>query len=144
MIQVRAIDLFVDTSGWGYHLDRGDPLHLKTEKRILSAVRQGRKLVTTNYIVHELVALLTSPYNVPRPQIIKAINSIKTDKSVIIIHIDEATEDDAWKLLEKYQDKEWSLVDATSFIVMKRYGMSEALTSDHHFEQANFIKLLSH
>ena len=37
--------------------------------------------------------------------------------------------------------KEWSLVDASSFVVMTRYGMTEALTTDYHFTQAGFARL---
>ncbi len=40
------------------------------------------------------------------------------------------------------QDKEWSLVDCASFVVMQQRGIFEALTSDHHFEQAGFVRLL--
>jgi predicted nucleic acid-binding protein len=39
-------------------------------------------------------------------------------------------------------DKEWSLVDAASFVVMKERGLTEALTADHHFEQSSFVRLL--
>jgi predicted nucleic acid-binding protein len=34
------------------------------------------------------------------------------------------------------------LVDASSFILMRRMGMTEALTNDHHFEQAGLVRLL--
>jgi predicted nucleic acid-binding protein len=37
--------------------------------------------------------------------------------------------------------KSWSLVDATSFVVIRRFGIDEALTTDHHFEQAGFTRL---
>ena len=40
-------------------------------------------------------------------------------------------------------DKEWSLTDCISFVVMRERGLTEALTSDHHFEQAGFSRLLS-
>jgi len=39
-------------------------------------------------------------------------------------------------------DKEWSLTDCISFVVMKQEGLTEALTRDHHFEQAGFKSLL--
>jgi len=59
-----------------------------------------------------------------------------------VIHIDQATDDDAWTLLDARLDKHWSLVDATSFILMRRMGITEALTNDHHFEQASLVRLL--
>ena len=39
-------------------------------------------------------------------------------------------------------DKEWSLTDCISFIVMQQRGISRALTPDHHFEQAGYEALL--
>jgi len=53
-----------------------------------------------------------------------------------------ATDAAAWVLLKSRKDKFWSLVDATSFVVMQQLGIQESLTTDHHFEQAGFIRLL--
>lgn len=39
-------------------------------------------------------------------------------------------------------DKEWSLTDCISFVVMNERGITDDLTSDHHFEQAGFQILL--
>ena len=39
-------------------------------------------------------------------------------------------------------DKDWSLTDCISFVVMQERGITEALTADHHFEQAGFAALL--
>jgi len=46
------------------------------------------------------------------------------------------------KLYDERPDKEWSLTDCISFVVMKDEGISDALTGDQHFEQAGFIPLL--
>jgi predicted nucleic acid-binding protein len=40
-------------------------------------------------------------------------------------------------------DKDWSVTDCVSFVVMEQHGMKEALTADHHFAQAGFHALLS-
>ncbi len=40
------------------------------------------------------------------------------------------------------RDKDWSLTDCISFVVMHERGITEALTADHHFEQAGFVALL--
>jgi predicted nucleic acid-binding protein len=39
--------------------------------------------------------------------------------------------------------KDWSLTDCISFVVMEERGVTEALTSDRHFEQAGFASLLT-
>ncbi len=94
-------------------------------------------------ILAELVALLSSRYHLPRQQVITVINALKTDASVEIVHIEQSTDNEAWALLEARTDKEWSLVDASSFVVMRHFGIAQALTTDHHFTQAGFIRLPS-
>jgi predicted nucleic acid-binding protein len=41
-----------------------------------------------------------------------------------------------------FADKEWGLTDCISFVVMQEQGLTDALTADHHFEQAGFTILL--
>ena len=48
----------------------------------------------------------------------------------------------AFDLFSQRTDKEWSLTDCISFVVMQQRGLTEALTSDGHFEQAGFKALL--
>ena len=46
------------------------------------------------------------------------------------------------QLYASRHDKNWSFVDCISFIVMKEHRLTDALTTDHHFEQAGFRALL--
>jgi predicted nucleic acid-binding protein len=45
-------------------------------------------------------------------------------------------------LFDKRPHKKWSLVDCISFVVMKQRRLTDALTTNHHFEQAGFQVLL--
>ena len=45
-------------------------------------------------------------------------------------------------MYKTHTDKSWSLTDCLSFVCMRDANCTEALTSDHHFEQAGFVALL--
>lgn len=127
----RSSDLYVDTSGWVLLLYPGDPLHASASAMTQTAViTQKRRLVTTNYVLAELVPLLDR-YRFSRQRVISAIREIQANPNTEILHVDEVTDAEAWRLLEARLDKAWSLVDAASFVVMRRYGITEALTTDH-------------
>jgi predicted nucleic acid-binding protein len=78
----------------------------------------------------------------PRQQTLVFIDSIKAASHIEIVHIDPDLDAAAWALLKTRPDKSWSLVDAASFVVMSERGITEALTTDQHFEQAGFVRLL--
>ena len=133
--------LFVDTSGWAYLLDRHDPLHHSVTALYQTTLKQQRTLVTTNYVLAELVPLLASRSRLPRQQIFAFVDALKISPHAAIIHVDAELEKTTWELLKARIDKEWSFVDASSFVVMNMYGIQEAITTDHHFTQAGFIRL---
>jgi predicted nucleic acid-binding protein len=134
--------LFADTSGWGNLVDPTQSFHALAANIYRGARRHASKVVTTNYVLGELVALLTSPLGIPRPKVITFIEAVKNSPNVEVVHVDLTLDTEAWQLLRNRPDKEWSLVDCASFVLMQKRGILEALTSDHHFEQAGFVRLL--
>jgi predicted nucleic acid-binding protein len=134
--------VFVDTAGWACLFVETETCHSAAKTWLNQARRQNLRLFTTNYILIELVALLNSPLRVPRPKLFQYVDAIKTAPYVNLIHVDAAIDDQAWKLLKNRVDKHWSLVDATSIVIMKQLGIRVALTTDRHFEQAGFVRLL--
>lgn len=56
--------------------------------------------------------------------------------------ITEDLDEAGWQLFAARPDKDWGVVDCISFILMTEHRITEALTTDHHFEQAGFTKLL--
>ena len=135
-------DIFADTAGWGHLVDPTQAYHAQAATIYRQARQQGRKFITTNYVLAELVALLMSPLRIPRQQLIAFIAGVKASPHVDIVHVDLTLDAQAWQLLTERPDKEWSLVDCASFVVMQQYGLQEAFTTDHHFEQAGFVCLL--
>ena len=57
--------------------------------------------------------------------------------------LDEALHRTAFALVQARQDKTYSLCDAVSFVLMRERGIREALTTDKHFEQEGFQRLLT-
>jgi predicted nucleic acid-binding protein len=102
----------------------------------------GTHLVTTNYILTELVALYVSRIRTPRVQQILTIERLRESSWIEIVHVTPELDLLAWQFFVSRPDKNWSLVDCTSFVLMHQRSISSALTSDHHFEQAGFQILL--
>jgi uncharacterized protein len=51
--------------------------------------------------------------------------------------------EEGFSLYSARSDKDWSLTDCISFVVMQRRNIREALTADRHFEQAGFVALFT-
>lgn len=135
-------EVFADTSGWASFFVDTEPYHAKARRLMEQWQEKTRRVVTTNYVLSELLPLLTMRFHVRRERALNLIENIRLDRLVEIVHIDESLDAEAWKLLENRLDKVWSLVDAASFVVMKNRRITEALTTDHHFEQEGFTRLL--
>ncbi len=58
------------------------------------------------------------------------------------VWVDEQLHRAAVELLTLRQDKTYSLCDSVSFVLMQQRGITEALTTDRHFEQEGFTQLL--
>ncbi len=71
------------------------------------------------------------------------VEDLRREGTVQVIEPDASL---LWRGFELYRsrtDKEWSLTDCISFTVMADEGLTDALTGDHHFEQAGFAALLA-
>lgn len=133
--------IFVDTSGWGHLADPQQQFSRKAAD-IYKKARSSGGIVTTNYVMSELTALLMSPLRLTGTKRIAILNGIRTSSFIDIIHIDATLDERAWKLLQQRSDKSWSLADCSSFVLMAELGITDALTTDHNFEQAGLVRLL--
>lgn len=97
--------------------------------------------LTHSYILAEFVALAHSR-GLPRRESLAFVAALQDDPMVEVVYVDESFHCAALNLLQERLDKTWSLCDAVSFLLMQQRGITEALTTDHHFEQAGFTRLL--
>jgi predicted nucleic acid-binding protein len=134
--------IFADTSGWGHLIDSAQKYHELAANIYRDSRHKGCKIVTSNYIITELAALMISPLRLQHSAAVEFVNSMKLSPYTEIIHIDPALDEQAWDLFSNRRDKEWSLVDCSSFVVMKKLRITECFTTDRHFEQAGFVRLL--
>lgn len=135
-------EVFADTSGWANYFVRSEPFHSKSVDLMRGWYAQEIRVITTDYVLLELIALFTSPLRIPRFKQIQIIETIKNTPWVTTIHIDQTRRDEAWDLLKVRQDKNWSWVDCASFVVMEQRHIADALTTDPHFEQAGYLRTL--
>jgi predicted nucleic acid-binding protein len=133
---------FTDTSGWAAWLDQRETFHQKAVAAFGDVWATGGKVVSTNWVLDELTALLISPLRIPKARQIQIFDSILADTGVRILSVDSAVEADAWHLWRSRPDKDWTLTDCTSFVVMQSLGLLEVISADHHFDQAGFVRLL--
>jgi predicted nucleic acid-binding protein len=67
---------------------------------------------------------------------------VRADPYYVMVPASQELLDRGVTLYRQRPDKDWSLTDCISFVVMRERGITEALTADHHFEQAGFVALL--
>lgn len=139
---VGKSSLFVDTSGWIEVFGKNNPFHEKARNLLARAMRERRLLITTNYVITEFVGRGGKACRLTREELLKAVDEIAKLPRVEVVHIGEESHAFAVTFLRGRLDKDWSLVDATSFNVMHQRGIREALASDLDFVQAGFVKLL--
>lgn len=131
------ITVFADTSYYLALLNRADAWHA-VATRMSQSVR-GR-IVTTDFVLVEVGNAL-SRANL-RSSFVHLIPHLRSASQVTIVPATRSLLDEGYDLFTQRPDKDWSLTDCISFVVMDRQGVSEALTADHHFEQAGFTILL--
>jgi predicted nucleic acid-binding protein len=135
-------EVFIDTAGWANLFVKTEPYHPQALRIFDQLEREDATLITTNYVLAELIALFHRPLRVPRPVLFHYIDTLKTTPYVHVVYVDQTLDTAGWDLLKARPDKTWSLVDAVSFALMQRRNITTALTTDHHFEQAGFVPLL--
>jgi uncharacterized protein len=125
--------VFVDTSAWYALIDRDDQGHECVARFVHD--HRGR-LVTTDYVFDETVTLLRM--RLGHEAAVKAGEHMRSSRLVDLTSVRVEDQDESWRLFRRFAYQRFSFTDCTSFAVMKRLGLREALTLDGHFRVAGF------
>jgi uncharacterized protein len=135
-----AGSVFLDTSGWLALLNSGDPLHQSADRIWRQVVGSSTRVVFTDWIIAETGN--GSARSKSRHRFVDAVKAILGDSRVELIVVDSELLFRSLQFFVQHSDKFYGLVDCVSFIIMRDRGIFDAFTSDVHFEQAGFARLL--
>ncbi len=129
--------MFLDTSGLFAAVNSEDAGY----ETARDAIRRARHLTTHSGILAEFVSLCGAR-KFSRRHALGFLRDLLREPRLNLVWVDQDLHESAMSLLERRLDKNYSLVDAASFVIMKRLRIREALTTDRHFMQEGFLRLL--
>jgi predicted nucleic acid-binding protein len=132
---MRAV--FADTSFYVAVLNSRDAAHVKAQA-VGESIR--RPVLLTDFVLLELGNSLSRLGE--RKLFTGFVRRLRARPNVSIVPASRELLNRGFELFSRRDDKEWSLTDCTSFVVMQDEELTDALTTDHHFEQAGFTALL--
>lgn len=128
---------FVDTSFWFSLQDRLDRRH--GEAAALAAGQRRQRLLSSNHVVGETWTIIRR--RLGHGAGVGFLDRLQALPNLEVAHVDEALETEAWAWLRRHDEREYSFVDATSFVLMRNRRIREALAFDGEFAAAGFFEL---
>lgn len=139
---VRAMtgSVFLDTAYAVALVVEQDQYHTKARALAAQIKEEELRLVTTRSVLIEIGNYLAKAHR--RGAGIAFLEQVERDPAAEIVPVTEELFRAAFALYKERHDKAWGLTDCISFVVMRDRGITDALTTDRHFEQAGFKALL--
>ena len=128
---------FADTSFYVAVVSPRDALHRVAQGYLR---KYDEAVITTEYVLVEAGNWFARAKD--RPVFLDLVRCILADVQTAVVRADRTPFEAGLQLYAQRPDKDWSLTDCISFVVMRENGLAEALTGDQHFEQAGFKALL--
>lgn len=128
--------IFVDTSFVIALINSNDQYHNQAQH--LSYRFENSPLLTTDAVLLEICNALAKTF---RQEAITITEVLRTSKNTEVVEVRTSLFEKGFETYQKYDDKDWGLVDCISFVVMWERGVTEALTFDGDFKQAGFMIL---
>ena len=128
---------FADSAYFLALLNARDQYHDRAKRA--SAGLQGQ-ILTTTWVLTEVADAFSKPGQ--RDTAAAFLEDLLADPGVIVVPPSLDLFKRGLAFYSRRPDKDWSLTDCISFIVMEERGLTEALATDRDFKQAGFVALL--
>ena len=125
---------FADTSFWLALSRKRDQYNRDAIAWNQFVIRSRGRIVTTEAVLWEWLNGLSDAST--RGVAAEGYRRAHADARIEVVPFQPELIDSAVQLYRTRPDKDWSLTDCLSFVVMERRHLTEALTTDGHFEQA--------
>lgn len=123
--------MFVDTSAF-IAMRVKDDINYKKASNFLNTIREKKlRLYTTNFILDEVYTYFSRVHEIA----IEMVELIINNPLITLHRVGVEDEENAFRILKDFSDKDFSYTDATSFAVMERLGIKTAFAFDEHFIQ---------
>lgn len=133
---------FADTGWWVAWALPSDARH-RDALAMLGKLGRAEQILTTNHVVGETWTFLRRraghDYGIA---FLNRMETLQSGHGLVVIHVTEDQEQRALRWLREHDERNYSFVDATSFEVMRRRRLREALAFDGDFAAAGFVHVL--
>lgn len=133
-------EIFVDTSGLYALVDKNDASHAAASKAVGEILRNGRRLVVSDYVIDESVTLAKARGGALVAG--RVLDLVERSQGIRIEWIGPDRFNATRAFFRKHIDHAYSFTDCSSFVVMRELGLDQALTTDRHFPEAGMKALL--
>jgi len=132
--------LFVDTGAFIALTDADDENHKSAAAFYRNAREEGRRFITTNFVVCETLNYLRA--RISHRVAVLFFENLKKSGFIEVVTVTPSVENEAFAIFKRYADKDFSFTDCTSFSMMRSLKLKSAFAFDKHFEQFEGIRRL--
>jgi len=138
---VNRAPIFADTAAFLALANRRDILHQQAKKVRDRIAREGRTVLTTEWVLTEFLNAMQRPP--ARSLAIHMVEQLRRSRRMKILPVSTEDWQKGYDLYQSRPDKAWSLVDCISIRVCQEYAIHDIFTSDQNFVQAGYMILMT-
>lgn len=137
-----ARKIFIDTSAWISYSLSGQPKHSIIKKIIRRLIKDRVTICTSNDVISETATRLIYDSDIKIvKKFIALIKETTKANTLVQLWIDEGVQNEAFEVVQKFQEHKLSLTDATTYVLMRRFAVDSIISLDSDFTKVGISTL---